>query len=89
METLEKKSSDSFCVRALLSALFVAFAILKYLGIQKIIVSESPSVACAELKKGAADIDVILVDEPVVSSTTQEDWFKCAGSGQIVVRQKF
>lgn len=57
---------------------FSVVAILKYLGIQKIIVSESPSVACAELKKGATDVDVILVDEPVVSSTTQEDWFKCA-----------
>ena len=57
---------------------FSVVAILKYLGIQKIIVSESPSVACAELKKGATDVDVILVDEPVLSTTTQEDWFKCA-----------
>jgi CheY-like chemotaxis protein len=53
-------------------------AILKYLGIKKIIVCESPSAVRAELEKSVANIDMILVDKPSVSSETADNWLECA-----------
>ena len=53
-------------------------AILKYLGIKKIIVCESPSAVCVALEKSVANIDMILVDKPPMSSETADNWLECA-----------
>lgn len=80
VETIEnvEKEIGGLVVCSSVSLRSSVVAILKYLGIKKIIVCESPSAACAELEKSVANIDMILVDKPPVSSETVDNWLECA-----------
>ena len=80
VETIEnvEKEIGGLVVCSSVSLRSSVVAILKYLGIKKIIVCESPSAACAALEKSVANIDMILVDKPPVSSETVDNWLECA-----------
>ena len=80
VETIENvgKEIGGLVVCSSVSLRSSVVAILKYLGIKKIIVCESPSAVCVALEKSVANIDMILVDKPPMSSETADNWLECA-----------